>query len=95
MERPSIDDYSTAVSWEHDDKDYERYAHDLDKYIDHLEALRQPPSFPSDDDIQKEAQVRFPEPEGYTNENQFNFSWGAKYMKRACEKAFEKRGNEA
>jgi hypothetical protein len=53
------------------------------------------PSFPSDDDIQEEARARFPEPEGYTNENQFNFSWGAKYMKRACEKAFEKRGNKA
>lgn len=36
MKRPSIDDYSIAKTWEHDDKDWEKYANDLDKFIDQL-----------------------------------------------------------
>ena len=34
MKRPSIDDYSIAKTWESDDKDWEKYANDLDTYID-------------------------------------------------------------
>jgi predicted nucleic acid-binding Zn-ribbon protein len=42
QKRPSIEDYSAAMTWEHDDKDYERYADDLDNYIDLIEVLFNP-----------------------------------------------------
>ena len=42
QKRPSIEDYSAAMTCEHDDKDYERYADDLDNYIDLIEVLFNP-----------------------------------------------------